>query len=70
MCHAAHIDDSQNLSETQRVECDRGVGVECRAVLGHHLAARDVISSGRQNAFVIKQRNAPKSSASGSKSNG
>lgn len=36
---------------------------------GRHLAARDVISSGRQNAFVIKQRNAPKSSPRGAKSN-
>lgn len=37
---------------------------------GRHLAARDVISSGRQNAFVIKQRNAPKSSPRGAMSNG
>lgn len=33
------------------------------------MAARDVISSGRQNAFVIKQRNAPKNSPRGAKSN-
>lgn len=60
MGHVAHIDDSRNLSEEdEEEEAVVGPGME------HHLAARDVISSDRQNAFVIKQRNAPKNVASG-----